>query len=495
MMKQIIQTPEMKPIIQTLETLHSINLMKILTLMNRTVRKTGCQNLRFDWINFVEERGLGEREVAMKGKMMKQERKMNKRKLLLKTMLVKMKKTRLTKKTRMTKERKAVTVGVPMVISIARSLDAKEVDLETLILREDMLGIFMRLGKVSSLFCSCFFFPCFQAVSRFCFLFCFCFFIVFFSFVFLQLTPVIAPDVRCPVFPCRGRLLNKEACKKHVEDKHPGKWNDSLVLQHVVPSDPYVRPKNGKDGVLPKSHHAKDHHAVSRNKGNKKRPSGMLARSTVLPLPKPLPPKSSPPRSEMPTLPLPKPLPPKLPIPRPRDTGVRLEIRPGLPPPRRQSTLASGSSSRLSRGKKESSSDLSTRRSLNQSSSQFSNQASSSSKTQLPSSTKRPSSWEMQSSSSRIQLSPPRDHPSSHSKPQYDADNHSSGSPVITAAQDLNEEQDVNSGQDLSDLSDLSTLGEFSGDEQERTEPAKRSAVSWILQTRLSNQTDYSPLD
>ncbi|KAJ7573439.1 hypothetical protein C8J56DRAFT_903442 [Mycena floridula] len=80
-----------------------------------------------------------------------------------------------------------------------------------------------------------------------------------------------APDIRCPIRPCKSKLLNREACKRHVQEWHAGKWNDSLVLEHLVPFDPYVRPKKGHSAPLKqdKSQPKGPHAASSSQKGHR----------------------------------------------------------------------------------------------------------------------------------------------------------------------------------------------------------------------------------
>ncbi|KAJ7573454.1 hypothetical protein C8J56DRAFT_1033868 [Mycena floridula] len=110
-----------------------------------------------------------------------------------------------------------------------------------------------------------------------------------------------APDIRCPIRPCKSKLLNREACKRHVQEWHPGKWNGSIliwssdafhrvalylllfavtvhpalpnisaysfVLEHLVPFDPYVRPKKGHAASSSQKGHRspspKGHHTSS----------------------------------------------------------------------------------------------------------------------------------------------------------------------------------------------------------------------------------------
>ncbi|KAJ7584565.1 hypothetical protein C8J56DRAFT_153630 [Mycena floridula] len=43
-----------------------------------------------------------------------------------------------------------------------------------------------------------------------------------------------APDVRCPIPGCRSKLHDREACKRHVEKTHPGKWRGEFCFFGVV---------------------------------------------------------------------------------------------------------------------------------------------------------------------------------------------------------------------------------------------------------------------
>ncbi|KAJ7575547.1 hypothetical protein C8J56DRAFT_370170 [Mycena floridula] len=273
------------------------------------------------------------------------------------------------------------------------------------------------------------------------------------------------PDVRCPIRPCRGRLQNKESCKIHIQERHPGQWNDSIVLEYVVPSDPYALPQ--------KLSPTKGNHVVSQKVKtpwptpitSPPRPTTIhelprpkvvppiprhnmssMGRSIALPLPKPVPLSHSPlfgvtPRRFKPALPISKPLPSILPLPRllPSDNGVKLEMRPGLPPQRK-----SGSSRRPW--------DLSNQHSSIQSSSNLSDH-------------RHPS--KQSSVSSRLQLS--RKQLSSNSEIRYDT-NHS-GSPPATNKLVVH---DLDLGQDPSDLSDLSDLTESEKEEEREKSVAVR---------------------
>ncbi|KAJ7588336.1 hypothetical protein C8J56DRAFT_941389, partial [Mycena floridula] len=181
------------------------------------------------------------------------------------------------------------------------------------------------------------------------------------------------PDVRCPIFPCKARLIDKEACKRHVKKRHPGKWKNSLILKYVIPPDPYVRSTQSQRPAS--SSQKKAHTAPAQKMGSWQKALAATPKSRelyALPIPKtraglhiprrnalstgnlPVPrpttlspammfpaprPKAVPaprlkafpvPRSDI--LPLPTRLPPPLPVPKPlpSNRGVTLEARLGI---------------------------------------------------------------------------------------------------------------------------------------------------------------------
>ncbi|KAJ7584566.1 hypothetical protein C8J56DRAFT_153614 [Mycena floridula] len=139
------------------------------------------------------------------------------------------------------------------------------------------------------------------------------------------------------------RLQTREACKKHVRKHHVGMWRDSFVLEHLVPTDPYVRPGKSKDKGKEKAkgtEKEKDMKGQTKTKDNDPKTKD---RQTNQEFAVPRSPPISFPNSTNPLAnALPNPparstnlsIPRALPIPRPlpSGSGVRLEVRQGLPP-------------------------------------------------------------------------------------------------------------------------------------------------------------------